>query len=64
MENYHAEVLGNMALYFMLNLPKPEKYPLVIKTRKQESELLKTIKATVAAEGIISDKFKPKDGLF
>ena len=46
-EKQHAEVLGNMALYFMLNLPDPDKNPLVIRARKEEAALLKTIKMTV-----------------
>lgn len=46
-EKQHAEVLGNIALYFMLNLPDPDKNPLVVRARKEEAALLKTIKMTV-----------------
>ena len=52
-EKQHAEVLGNMALYFMLNLPNPDKNPLVVKARKDEAALLRTIKATVHKNAIM-----------
>ena len=43
----HLEVLGNMATFFMLNLPNPSSDPLIAKVRAEAATLKKNIKSTV-----------------